>query len=82
MPTVVRVAGIRFIVWPNDHMPPHAHAVGAGWQLKIAIGDCESIKPWLLGMEGRPSSREITAALRAVKLHCMALTKTWRELHG
>ncbi len=82
MPTVFRVAGIRFIVWPNDHNPPHAHAVGAGWTLRIAIGDCESIKPWLFGIEGRPSPREITAALRAVKLNCTLLANTWRELHG
>lgn len=82
MPTVLRISGIRFIVWPNDHMPAHAHAVGADWQLKIAIGDCESIRPWLLDMKGKPSPREITIALRTVRIHCMELVTVWRTLHG
>ena len=25
MPTVARENGIRFVIYPNDHLPPHVH---------------------------------------------------------
>jgi Domain of unknown function (DUF4160) len=82
MPTVVRVAGIRFVVWPNDHAPPHAHAFGSDWEVIVSLGDCESIKPWLRDVVGNPTPRDLRAVLLAADRHCMTLTKAWRKIHG
>ncbi len=30
MPTVLRFAGYRVVVYPADHAPSHVHVVGAG----------------------------------------------------
>ncbi len=28
MPTVLRLDGLRVVIYPNDHPPPHVHIVG------------------------------------------------------
>ena len=30
MPTVLRLVGLRVVVYPNDHRPAHVHAIGNG----------------------------------------------------
>ncbi len=30
MPTVLRIDGLRVVIYPNDHRPPHVHVLGAG----------------------------------------------------
>src|SRR5580700_5881061 len=29
MPTVLRIGGLRVVIYPNDHPPPHVHVIGA-----------------------------------------------------
>jgi hypothetical protein len=29
MPTVMRMDGLRVVIWPNDHRPAHVHVRGA-----------------------------------------------------
>ena len=28
MPTVLRLGGLRVVIYPNDHSPPHVHVIG------------------------------------------------------
>ncbi|MCF3947436.1 DUF4160 domain-containing protein [Acidiphilium iwatense] len=30
MPTVLRIGGLRVVVYPNDHRPPHVHVTRYG----------------------------------------------------
>jgi hypothetical protein len=30
MPTVLRFAGLRVAIYPNDHRPAHVHVIGKG----------------------------------------------------
>ncbi len=39
MPTIAIVDGIRVMIFPLDHDPPHIHAFGADFRLKLAIAD-------------------------------------------
>lgn len=32
MPTVLRIAGFRVVIYPNDHRPAHVHVVGAEYE--------------------------------------------------
>lgn len=34
MPTVLRLDGLRVVIYPNDHSPEHVHVIGA---------DCEAV---------------------------------------
>lgn len=29
MPTVLRIDGLRVVIYPNDHRPAHVHVIGA-----------------------------------------------------
>ncbi len=28
MPTIMRIDGLRVVIWPNDHRPAHVHVIG------------------------------------------------------
>ncbi|WP_287760193.1 DUF4160 domain-containing protein, partial [Acidiphilium sp.] len=30
MPTILRIGGLRVVIYPNDHRPAHVHVIGAG----------------------------------------------------
>jgi Domain of unknown function (DUF4160) len=48
MPTVHRFHGLRVVIYPNDHRPPHVHVMGKG---------CEAVFK-LTGPHGLPELRE------------------------
>jgi hypothetical protein len=39
MPTIGEVDGIRIMMFPFDHDPPHVHAFGTDFRVKLAISD-------------------------------------------
>ena len=39
MPTVLRIGGLRFVIWPNDHGPAHVHVFSAEAEAKIELGE-------------------------------------------
>lgn len=80
MPTVLRVAGLRFIIWPDDHLPPHVHAFGADGSAKIAIGTAIS-PPRLMAVAGL-SRKQAAEALRAVAANRQLMLDVWENIHG
>jgi hypothetical protein len=49
MPTILRLGGLRVVIYPNDHRPAHVHVVGAGGEA-VFILNCP---------EGPPDLREV-----------------------
>ncbi len=83
MPNLFRVGNFRLAIFPNDHEPPHVHAIGPDWEIKVALGNGEEIKPRLLEIKfGDPKRPDLRKALLAVDRHASQLWSTWRELHG
>lgn len=82
MPTILIVAGLRIVVYPNDHGPPHVHVLGRDWSVKIELGDCAEAKPSLVRVDGEPTRRELRQALAAVDRNCPTLRTAWRSIHG
>src|SRR3954447_19558485 len=37
MPTIAIVEGVRIVIYLNDHLPPHLHALFAGQEIKLSI---------------------------------------------
>ena len=76
MPTVLRIDGMRVVIYPNDHPPAHVHVLGPGWVLVIN----------LIGPEVREAigcdEREAARVLRLVSGHREALMDAWRRFHG
>lgn len=76
VPTILRIDGLRVVIYPNDHPPAHVHVIGPGW---VVVVD-------LLGPELREAigcgAGEARRALRLVAEHRAALLEAWRRWHG
>jgi hypothetical protein len=44
MPTIAEVDRTRIMMFPFDHDPPHVHAFGADFRVKLAIGDARVLE--------------------------------------
>lgn len=44
MPTVAVIDGVRIMIFPMDHEPPHVHAFGAAFRVKLAIADARVLE--------------------------------------
>lgn len=37
MPTIAIIDGIRIVIYPKDHLPPHLHAIFGEFEIMISI---------------------------------------------
>ena len=80
MPTVHRAGNLRFVVFLDDHGPPHVHVFSAGGEAKLLLGGPGG-RPaliWARGM-GRGNLRRAMAETLA---HRDELLLAWRRVHG
>jgi len=80
MPTILLINGFRFIIWPDDHEPPHVHVFKADGEAKVGIGDSTQA-PVLVSIYGF-NKREATFIWRAVAAHQEELLQAWEKIHG
>lgn len=79
MVTVLRVDGLRVVIYVNDHLPAHVHVFGDG-EAKIN----------LLGAQGAPdlvwahdiTRAEVRRAMRVVADQLTFLVQRWEDIHG
>jgi hypothetical protein len=79
MPTVLRIDGLRFVIWPNDHAPAHVHVFSAEAEAKIELGDPNG-HPRLIDNR-RMKRADLAKALRVVFEHRAMLMQKWSEIH-
>ena len=77
-----RHAGIRYVIWSNDHRPPHIHAFASGWEVKVAMRDSATEKPAILTIKGNPSPGDLLKILAYVATHYVMLRQKWKDIHG
>ena len=63
MVTIHREAGFRFVIYVDDHEPPHVHVIGDGTMKVVICG--EDGKPELIKAD-RMKSGDIRKAVRIV----------------
>jgi hypothetical protein len=76
MPTVLRVDGLRVVIYPNDHPPAHVHVLGPGWVVVIDLIELDIREA--IGCDEREARR----VLRLVADQQEALMDAWRRFHG
>ena len=82
MPTVLRIGGLRVVIWPNDHRPAHVHVKGAGAGGEAVFNlRCPGGPPVLRESYGfrLADLNRIEDALAAA---ITALCAEWRTIHG
>jgi Domain of unknown function (DUF4160) len=73
----IRVGRLRWVIYPNDHPPPHVHVIGPGWEIRIELLD----PPSLLSIAGSPKAGNMVDALVGIANHLDELRQLWSRLH-
>jgi len=79
MVTVHREAGLRFIIFSDDHPPPHVHVVGDG-KAKFVIAGTNG-DPELAYNDGLKAG-DLRKAMRIVAERQATLIERWKDYHG
>ncbi|MEK7995992.1 MAG: DUF4160 domain-containing protein [Planctomycetota bacterium] len=80
MPTVLRLAGLRFVIYPGDHRPAHVHVIGRGGEAVFNL-QCPKGPPVL--REAYGLTRADVARIRATIIdHLRLLCSSWEAIHG
>ena len=77
MPTIHRQHGLRFIIYVDDHPPPHIHVESGQGRAKILLGS-EPQLLWNLGL----SLADLRRALNVVEDHMEDFMSIWASHHG
>lgn len=80
MPTALRVAGYRIVIFTDDHLPAHVHAVSGIARAKIALGSADE-SPSVIEVEGI-NKNDMRKIFAAVCENQDVLLAKWREIHG
>ncbi|MES2441712.1 MAG: DUF4160 domain-containing protein [Pseudomonadota bacterium] len=76
MPTVHREHGLSFVIYVDDHLPPHVHVTGRG-TARIALD------PMVALMESRGlSNADIGRVLDVVRSQREMMLEAWIRIHG
>lgn len=75
MVTVLREAGLRFVIYTDDHAPAHTHVYGDG-EARINILDLTVLSN--RGMK----KRDVSIALAIVQANKRQFIETWESIHG
>ena len=74
-----RAFGFRFVIFANDHSPPHIHVLGPDGEAKILLTEPSGVQlDWVIGID-RADMRRI---LRETEREHGRLIAKWREIHG
>ncbi|HZP75572.1 MAG TPA: DUF4160 domain-containing protein [Pseudolabrys sp.] len=79
MVTVHRAHGFRFVIFPNDHSPPHVHVFGQGGEAKIVLEGPHGVAlDWVAGIS-RGDLRRLIAEAQRERTRLIAM---WRRIRG
>jgi hypothetical protein len=76
----VRFAGLRVVVYPNDHRPPHAHILGRGHEAVFVL-NCPGGPPELRANYGF-SLCELNDMLANLQQVIERICEVWSQFHG
>ena len=80
MPTVLRINGLRVVIYPNDHRPAHVHVMGNGGEAVFKL-HCPDGPPELRETYGYDRA-QVNAIAKALAHELTGLCTDWRTLHG
>jgi hypothetical protein len=80
MPTVMRIGGLRVMIWPNDHQPAHIHVVGGEGEAVFNL-ICPDGPPTLRGSYGFRAA-DLSRMTSALAIAVSALCADWSRVHG
>jgi hypothetical protein len=80
MPTVLTMAGLRVVIFPNDHRPVHVHVRGKGCEATFNL-HCPSGAALVRENYGF-TKKDIGKIANALNDSLTQLCDAWRRIHG
>jgi hypothetical protein len=80
MPTVMTINGMRVVIYPNDHRPPHVHVIAAEGSAVINL-NCPNGCPSLRENHGL-SRAQLRQILEEIDGNLTNLCNAWQRIHG
>lgn len=80
MPTVHRAGSLRFVIFLDDHGPPHVHAFSPGGEAKLLLGGPDG-RPTLVWARGMDRGR-LRQAMTETLAQYGKLLLAWHRVHG
>lgn len=80
MPTVLRIGGLRVIIYPSDHRPAHVHVRNADGEA-VFILHCPDGPPTLRESYGFRRS-DLGGVIDALSASLTLLCAEWSAIHG
>ena len=76
MPTIDREHGLNFVIYVDDHLPPHVHVMGRG-TARIMLEPAVALD-YARGL----SKADIGRALDVVESRQLEMLEAWKRIHG
>jgi hypothetical protein len=80
MPTVLRMDGLRVVIYPTDHRPAHVHVIGPDWEAAFIL-HCPEGPPDLRESFGFKTG-DLSGIVNALADEMAGLCQKWSEIHG
>jgi hypothetical protein len=80
MPTVMRIRGLRVVIWTNDHRPSHVHVMGAEGEATFNLNCPDG--PLALRESFGFRLSDLNRIAEALAEAVGALCEQWRMIHG
>ncbi len=80
MPTILRIDGLRVVIYPNDHRPPHVHVLGPGCEAVFAL-NCPNGPLTMRGTRGF-TTQDLNRIALALATSLDTLCGEWGTYHG
>jgi hypothetical protein len=80
VPTVLRLAALRVVIYPNDHRPAHVHVIGRDREAVFSL-NCPT-GPVCLRVNYSFRRRELAPVKISLTKNLASLCSQWEEIHG
>jgi hypothetical protein len=79
MPTILRIDGLRVMIYPNDHAPEHVHVIGAGCEAVFELNCPEG--PVTLRESYGFTTRQLRRLAEQLNAALLELCSAWERIH-
>jgi hypothetical protein len=79
MPTILRIDGLRVVIYPNDHSPEHVHVIGAGCESVFELHCPEG--PVTLRESYGFTTRQLRRLAEQLNAALLELCSAWEGIH-
>jgi hypothetical protein len=79
MPTILRIGGLRVVIYPNDHSPEHVHVIGADREAVFELHCPEG--PVTLRESYGFTTRQLRRLIEQLNAALLRLCSAWEGIH-